>query len=397
MLKFYRLPILPSVLDWNFLTVSTPIKKLKAMKTLRLSFHILAILLVLILAWNLRIQATQALPPDSDEGIYLDNAVQFAHLIQSSDWAGFLETNPNPEHPPLSKILFGWAILPAFERDMQSGDLYQAVLSPTGFNARRAAAVFGALAAGLLAWFNPIGGFFLAVHTMTVKYTSEIMLEGLPSFTSLASVLCYTAYKRNKSPRNLWWFASAIFLGLTASGKFIYALVGFAILIDWLFEMRKPGTWKIILAWGLLSLTAFIASNPYLWPNPPGRLFEALTYHSRYSTSAQEVLENAFPVYQPFIWLATSAADWHPGIFTISIDLAIIGLAVLGLVRLWKKERVFVLWLLVGIIFLLAWPTKWPQYILVLTAPLSLAAGEALLILFKEIWNDLLALRKSSA
>ncbi len=366
-----------------------------ASKWFRNLFYALAAILIAFLAWNLRIKAAQALPPDADEGIYLSAAAQFAGLMKNGDWAGLLETNPNPEHPPLSKLLFSWAILPDFEEDMQAGDLYQAVLSPTGFHARRAAALFGALAAGLLALFNPLGGAFLAVHTMTVKYTSEIMLEALPAFTSLAAVLFYSAYKRGHSRRNLWWVASALFLGLTASGKFIYALVGFAILLDWLFELRKRGHWKALLAWGLFSLAAFFASNPYLWPDPLGRLLEALTYHSRYSTSAQEVLENAFPVYQPFIWMVTSAADWHPqDVFVISIDLLIVSLAVFGLVRLWKKERVFVLWLGVAILFLLAWPTKWPQYILVLTAPLSLAAGETLLILLKEIWNDLLSFRK---
>lgn len=366
-----------------------------ASKGFRNLFYALAAILIAFFAWNLRIKAAQTLPPDADEGIYLSAAAQFAGLMKNGDWVGLLETNPNPEHPPLSKLLFGWAILPDFEEDMQSGDLYQAVLSPTGFHARRAAALFGALAAGLLALFNPLGGAFLAVHTMTVKYTSEIMLEALPAFTSLAAVLSYSAYKRVHSRRNLWWVVSALFLGLTASGKFIYALVGFAILLDWLFELRKRGNWKALLAWGLFSLAAFFASNPYLWPDPLGRLLEALTYHSRYSISAQEVLETAFPVYQPFIWMVTSAADWHPqDVFVISIDLFIVSLAVFGLVRLWKKERVFVLWLGVAILFLLAWPTKWPQYILVLTAPLSLAAGETLLILLKEIWNDLLSFRK---
>ncbi|PKN92276.1 MAG: hypothetical protein CVU44_14135 [Chloroflexi bacterium HGW-Chloroflexi-6] len=363
--------------------------------------RILAALLVIALAWNLRWKAASNLPPDADEGIYLSAASQFADLVQLGDWAGFLQTNPNPEHPPLNKILFGWAILPTFEKDM-IGDPNQAVLSPSGFNARRVSVAFGALTAGVLALVNPFAGFFLAAHTMTIKYSSEIMLEALPSFTSLLAVLCYVAYKRHNSPRNLWWIASAIFLGLTAAGKFLYALVGFAILLDWI--ISTPHTrqgWGFFLRtatlWGSFSLLAFLVANPYLWPDPIGRLTEALAYHSNYSSSAQEVVQSGFPIYQPFIWLVTSASDWHPqNVFMFSLDMFIVSMSIFGLVRLWKNERVFVLWLAVGLAFLLVWPTKWPQYILVLTAPLSLAAGEAVLILFKAIWSDLIGFRRGS-
>ena len=34
------------------------------------------------------------------------------------------------------------------------------------------------------------------------------------------------------------------------------------------------------------------------------------------------------------------------------------------------------IWLIGALIFLTAWPTKWPQYILILTAPLSVAAAQ---------------------
>jgi arabinogalactan oligomer/maltooligosaccharide transport system permease protein len=54
---------------------------------------------------------------------------------------------------------------------------------------------------------------------------------------------------------------------------------------------------------------------------------------------------------------------------------------------------VFGLWLVIAIIFLLIWPTKWPQYILLLTAPLSIAAAEGLSSLviepIKSAWKRL--------
>ncbi|PWH18685.1 MAG: hypothetical protein DDG60_00185 [Anaerolineae bacterium] len=368
---------------------------------------------VFALAFALRERAATFLPRDSDEGVYLDAGGAFALLIRQSHWSGFLQTNPNPEHPPLNKILFGLAISRT-NASLPFPDPHEAVHTPPGAAARRVSVWLGALTAGLLTLVNPLGGLFYAIHTMSIKYTAEIMLEGLPSLTSLGAVLAYLQFQRTGKHR--WWLASALLLGLTASGKYLYALVGLAILLDWYFrrwyrpspphQPEKPPTAGLlrhlappreILLWGLSALLFFLLTNPYLWPNPPGRLADSLFFHSRYSTGAPEVIEAAFPVYQPFIWLVTSAADWHPqDVFLFSLDLFIIGLAAFGLVRLWKKAPVFILWLAVGMLFLLAWPTKWPQYILVLTAPLSLAAGEALLILLQAIWHDLATLKKGT-
>jgi ABC-type sugar transport system permease subunit len=64
-----------------------------------------------------------------------------------------------------------------------------------------------------------------------------------------------------------------------------------------------------------------------------------------------------------------------PASFVVLADLPITVLAAVGLRRLWQRQRVFALWLLLAFAFLVAWPTKWPQYLLVLSAPLSLSAG----------------------
>jgi arabinogalactan oligomer/maltooligosaccharide transport system permease protein len=67
---------------------------------------------------------------------------------------------------------------------------------------------------------------------------------------------------------------------------------------------------------------------------------------------------------------------WHPGVFYLGLDGWIFALGLLGLPLLWLRSRPYVVWALVSLAVILLWPTKWPQYILVLTAPLSLAAGE---------------------
>lgn len=375
---------------------------------------VLTAILMFVTAFTLRERAATFLPRDSDEGVYIEAAGEFALLFRQGNWGGFLQTNPNPEHPPLNKILFGLAVART-SAQLPFPDVHAAVNTPPGITARMVSVWLGALTAGLLTLVNPVGGLFYAVHTMSIKYTAEIMLEGLPSLTSLGAVLAYLQFQRTR--KHGWWLASALLLGLTAAGKYLYALVGFAILLDWYFGrwyrpstppqpsslpaaglLRRLAPPREMLLWGVSALLFFLLANPYLWPNPLGRLADSLFFHSRYSTGAREVIESAFPVYQPFIWLVTSAADWHPqDVFLFSIDLFIVFLAAFGLARLWKKAPVFVFWLAVGILFLLAWPTKWPQYILVLTVPLSLAAGESLLILLQSIWVDLSSLKKRTA
>ena len=109
----------------------------------------------------------------------------------------------------------------------------------------------------LLAIVNPLAGLFLAVHTFTIKYTSQVMLEALPAFTSLVTVFCYVRYKRKKaivtSSKRLdgWLISSAVFLGFTAASKYLYCVVAIAILIDWLFTIKNDGKFQTILTPGV--------------------------------------------------------------------------------------------------------------------------------------------------
>ena len=54
------------------------------------------------------------------------------------------------------------------------------------------------------------------------------------------------------------------------------------------------------------------------------------------------------------------------------------------------------LWLAVGLLFLLLWNTKWPQYILILSAPLCLAAAEGTLRLLGLLVRTPRALRSAA-
>jgi 4-amino-4-deoxy-L-arabinose transferase-like glycosyltransferase len=212
------------------------------------------------------------------------------------------------------------------------------------------------------------------------------MLEALPALTSLVTVASYQRFQRTQ--RRGWWIASGVLLGLSAAGKYMYAVVGVAILIDWWLALRPAPTrfsskLRPLLSWGLLALAAFYAANPYFWPDPLWRLEFSLFYHAEYAGGGSP---GGFPPWQPLVWLATSlpeaTARAAPRLYLVRLDLWISLLALLGLDRLWRKQRVYVLWLAVGLLFLLVWNTKWPHYILILSAPLCLAAAEGAQRLF---------------
>jgi hypothetical protein len=132
-----------------------------------------------------------------------------------------------------------------------------------------------------------------------------------------------------------------------------------------------------VLLWGVTSLLVFFAATPYFWPDPLGRLEASVSYLTRFSTGAI-VREADFPLWQPLAWLTFYIPDDVPGQqpYLLRLDPLITLLALAGLWPLWRRERAWVLWLGIALAFLLLWNTKWPHYVLILSAPLCVAAAE---------------------
>lgn len=372
----------------------------------KLAFGILSILLVAVLAWTLRMRAVDMLPIDWDEDDYMRAGQEYAHLIRTSDWSGFLETNYRPEHPPLAKIAYG--ILFSFYPeaplvpDISITDAPASSLPDDLLQAGRTqSAVFGTLTTILLAVVNPLGGLLLALHTFTIKYTSQVMLDALSAFLSLSAILAYAQFR--KKNQNGWFIASAVLLGLAADSKYLHGTVGLAIVADWLItnketiSFKKVKTFLPILGWGVLSLVVFFAFNPYLWADPIGRLQESFNAVTVTTTNAN--VENAgYPLWQQLNWL-TMSVPWHnnPRVFVVMLDTLIAFLAVLGFKRMWERHRIFALWLVIDIFILLVWRTKWPQYLLIVTAPLCLSAAEGIILIWKQTLEAWRTRRKTRA
>jgi len=338
-------------------------------------FAVPAALICAALAFILRFMAQDALPLDYDEPIYLNGAQEYARAVRAGDWSALRE-DASPENPQLMKLLFGGALLtvPAAEPI----PMLPNVEAPAdALRAARLAAVgAGALHAAALAFVDPLAGLLLAVYSGHVKYTSLVMLEALPGLTAL---LCVVMHRRARGRWGAWMAASAVMLGLTAAGKYMYCVAALAIVAEALWRARGGSIRRLwpLLPWGALAIAVFFAVSPYLWSDPIGKVRDSLFFHARNASVAESAANtDKFVWWQPLGWLGASVPRNDLAV-PLRPDAAIAVAAACGVPALWRRRRVFALWLLFGVAFLLIYPNKWPQYALIVTTPLCMAASAA--------------------
>ncbi|HEX7973851.1 MAG TPA: NBR1-Ig-like domain-containing protein [Anaerolineales bacterium] len=375
------------------------------------------IILIGILALFLRWYASVSLSIDYDEPTYYKAASAYATAFRTGQPGQILQYSFNYEHPILAKLIYGavLAVLPPDNLPPTGDKLPFKALRPLSQTRaqlqilwlRKISVGFGTLQVILLGLVSPLAALLLAVHSMTIKYTSVIYLEALPAFASTASALLFSRtldFFRAKEGfpwradrrQILWLVLSAACLGIAVAAKYQYAVVGLALSIYGLFLIARSRSGVaprlgLLFVWGLLALAIFVLADPYLWPSPAARLAQSLNFSVQY-TQGQDVQEASYPFYQPFIWLAKSAPA-QPSLavpadskaFPFQLDTLIAVLALLGLPRLAKKNPLMLTWLAVGIVFLLLWTTKWPQYVLTISTPLCFAAAEGILTLVQAI------------
>jgi len=317
---------------------------------------------VVLLAAMLRLWAALQLPVDFDEPVYLQAAFDYARAVRAGDWNAVIDYPQNREHPALVKLLYGAGVLALGK---------SATFDDTLLAARLISVLFGTLAVFLLAQADPLAGFLLAIHTLTVKYTSQAYLEALPLFAAIAAVF---ALRSASSARSRRFYLSALALGLAAAGKLTYLPI--VLVLAYIAVWEKRFRWRDLLLYCAVAVAALWLLNPTLWHDPLRRLADALFFHARYSQSAH-VQQVGYPWYQPLLWISRSV-PWHPEVFFyIGFDEIIFVLAVAGLVREWRRRRWIAVWIVTVLIVLLLWPTKWPQYTMVLIPALCMAASAA--------------------
>ena len=335
-------------------------------------------MVVALLALTLRWRALLMLPADYDEPIYMQAAQQYAAAIRSANWNQLLTIRHTVEHPALGKLLYamGSVLSPRLTGGQTpaapsvTSEQPQATLASLNIG-RSISVFFGTLQVALLAFVSPLAGFLLAIHTMTIKYTSQAYLEALPAFSSLLAVLAFEHSAHPRRLTNRWLVMSAVAIGVTAASKYTYLVAGLAIASCLIWRSRKR-LWVASLFLGIALLTFFVL-DVEVWADPIGRLLESALFHPAYSQSLQ-VQSLGLPWWQQLYYLSHSV-PWHPGVFLLAWDPAILALGALGLPFLARRRPVTALWLALGVLALLAWPTKWPQYTLIVTAPLCLSAS----------------------
>lgn len=347
----------------------------------------------LITALSLLLHAQAArLPIDFDEDDYMRAGQILADEIRTGNPAILLEDNYRIEHPQFVKMLIATVML-GMEPIQRIPELpvtanpYELMHRPTLAAVRRMEVAFGVLAVTALTLVSPVAGILLATSTWAIKYTSQVMLESVPLLFSLVGVALYEFARGISSARRrrLTYIASAIGIGLAVGAKYPYAIAGLAIVVDRLRRTRRGERLRLkdALGWSAIAALAFFAVNPYLWSDPIGRLISSAAYHPAYTTSEQ-VQSTGYPMWQQLIWL-TRSVPWHDAqnIFWVKFDTWMLPLALFGLVPLARKRPVYAIWLGLGAIALLFWPTKWPQYLLTIAVPYALAGAAGIALLAK--------------
>jgi hypothetical protein len=320
----------------------------------------------------IRVWAAWQLPVDFDEPVYLEAGYQYAQFIQHGDLNGIIDYAGNPEHPPLVKIIYGLAIL-AFGK----GEVWNQAL----FLTRLISVIFGTLAVLALAIFDPLAGSLLAVQTLVVKYTSQTYLEALPLFMSILAIILL---KRSEKKIDKWFLLSGVALGIAGAGKYSYFPILFVLLYLMIFEKRSKLEHMVL--YFFISGIVFFGFNPYLWHDPLNRLASTLSFHTQYAQGAH-VQEVVYPWYQPFLWVSRSYGFiWHPDVFFyFGFDGLIFLFSLLGFWLCWKQQRWVTIWAITNMLVLLIWPTKWPQYSLVVIPAFCLAASTAISFTYEKI------------
>ena len=354
-------------------------------KPLGRAIWVMTLLIALALAAWMRLSAVRRLTVDIDETIYLPLAYRYGEMMAPGRWGEILSFRENLEHPPLVKLIYALQLRTGHTPEPNWNRVHWGTVVPRDNRAafwgpRTVTAVGGILQVLVTGIANPVGAVLLAIDTYHVKYTAEAYLEGIPGlFAVLAVLLFELATPRGKEGegrqvRPALLLLSAAALGLAAAGKYPYALVGLVLLpFLVIYGYRR---WPLILACAGVALAVFLLANPFLWPNPPGRLWQAFLFHLDYTRSAP-VRSAEFPWWQPFEWLTRPAPlEWNPGVFhTHLADLLILPFAAVGLPWTVRRRPVWAAWAVAGLLFLVLWPTRWPQYTLLILPALAVCAG----------------------
>jgi hypothetical protein len=332
--------------------------------------------------------AVERLQPDYDEMPYLHAAYLYADRMEPGRWGEIAEVTYNQEHPPLVKVAYAVAVKAtgAPRPDLDKMEAYKPMpdAARPAFRAGRwMSAVPGIAQVVITSVVHPLAGLLLAVEVHHAKYTSQAYLEAIPGLFFMLSLFLFERATRvaggGRRPAPRVGLAAIAFalLGAAAAGKYTYGAVGALALASLAIIAfpRRPLLWAGLVA---VSMVAFVAHDPYLWPEPIGRIGDSVGFHFAYGNSS-DVKRAGLPWYFQAMWMfmcKPTIVFGDPLPFEL-VSFFLLPVAAIGAPLAAKRRPVWAFVALVGSVFLLVWPVKWPQYLLLVLAPLCICAAYA--------------------
>jgi len=332
-----------------------------------------------IFAFTLRWHALNILDVEVDEKFYLPASMHYANAIKNRDWNDVIHYDFNIEHPVFTKLIYAISILVTRSvNDFQGSLIASRVVS----------ALFTVGNVILISFVNPIAGFFLAVNSWSIMYSSVAYLDSSTAFFATLAVL---AFNRSKSKLNKYLIISAIATGMGFASKYSFMAIPAALSLILLWKSLKQNfaftSLKPLVCYGAVSIFTFFLCDPILWTNTGERLILSLFFHPTHWESPW-VTEANLPIYHQFVWLSTSN-PWHAQKFIFHWDAFVLFLGLLGFPFLYKRNKIYGAWYLATASFLFFYPVKWPQYTLIFIPPLTLAIGELIRFNVKAVYERL--------
>ena len=352
---------------------------------------LLGLLAVVAATW-VRGVAVQRLPPDYDEFAYLPAAFRYAERMVPGRWSEIADVKENEEHPPLVKLAYGvvlkqtGAAEPEWDR-VEVGKPIPPAARPAFTGPRTFSAVTGVLQVLLEALVSPLGALWLAFDTYHAKYTAQAYIEGLPGLFAILAVLLFERALRQREPQGLVP-APAPALAAAAAGR---RGAGRA----WPPPASTPTAWCCCSTF--LPFLVQRGHEPALAAGRrrrggaaglPGRRPVPL---ERHGGPALEHRGLPPPVHADRAREEERPAVVVPALLPDPLDAGPVaprglrhrlarhaappGGGARACPAAARHRPVWLAWAVVGLLFLLAWPTKWPQYTLLARPPLTVLAG----------------------
>ena len=357
----------------------------------RLAAVAVAAVAVAVGGWQ-RARAVERLPPDYDELIYLPAAYRYAERMAPGRWSEIPQVKENPEHPPLVKLAFAAALrssgdpAPPPEPDwdkLKVGKPLPDAARPPFLVARWTSWTAGVLQLAAVGVAAPLGALLLAVEPYHAKYTSQAYLEAIPGLFALLAVLALErGIERRAGPQRPPWrkpafWLSAVALGLATAGKYPYGLV-LGLTLGPFVVAHARGRALVWAGYAAAVVAVFVLADPFLWPAPVQRLMDSVGFHWTYS-HGEHVRKTGLPWYASLHFLThAEPLRWHRDVFFTGATAWLLpALALIGAPVAARRRPVWASWALTGMCFLFVWPTKWPQYLLLVLPALCTCAAHA--------------------